>query len=188
MLKWFQHGIGFVYIPCSLCVGLESSDSTINNKQKCDTVFCPSLIVAVANNVAGVQRPRAACTHSLSLLSLAAQPCSFLHLKKCCRWTISLPSTPYRSPLPGFCELSVIMSDEAPRKRSRFDQTEPEPRKPSRFDRRSRSPSNRQSESRRSRSPTLPKSPPPRDTKSASLDPAAAAGKHGSSDVCTQIF
>lgn len=45
------------------------------------------------------------------------------------------------------------MSDE-PRKRSRFDQTEPEPARKSRFDRRSRSPAARKdSESHRSRSP-----------------------------------
>ncbi|KAL1629722.1 hypothetical protein SLS56_005377, partial [Neofusicoccum ribis] len=42
---------------------------------------------------------------------------------------------------------------EEGRKRSRFDQTEPEPKRQSRFDRRSRSPSSRQSEVRRSRSP-----------------------------------
>lgn len=71
------------------------------------------------------------------------------------------------------------MSEEAPRKRSRFDQTEPEPRKNSRFDRRSRSPvsRDRDSESRRSRSP-LSKSA--RSTSTATedkskADPAAAA-------------
>ena len=43
---------------------------------------------------------------------------------------------------------------EEPRKRSRFDQAEPEPRRSSRFDRRSRSPAPpRSSETRRSRSP-----------------------------------
>ncbi|KIV77481.1 hypothetical protein PV11_09271 [Exophiala sideris] len=69
------------------------------------------------------------------------------------------------------------MSDDAPRKRSRFDQTEPEPRKASRFDRRSRSPSSRQAESRRSRSP-LDKdrqSPAVGEKRSTPLDPAAAA-------------
>lgn len=64
-------------------------------------------------------------------------------------------------------------------KRSRFDQTEPEPRKASRFDRRSRSPSSRQTESRRSRSPIGKdsRSPASSDKRSASLDPAAAAGE-----------
>ncbi|KAK5077007.1 hypothetical protein LTR51_002693 [Lithohypha guttulata] len=73
------------------------------------------------------------------------------------------------------------MSEEAPRKRSRFDQTEPEPRKNSRFDRRSRSPvaRDRDSESRRSRSP-LAKSArsPSAEEKSkpkTPVDPAAAA-------------
>ena len=72
----------------------------------------------------------------------------------------------------------VTMSEEsAPRKRSRFDQTEPEPRKTSRFDRRSRSPVSRNSESRRSRSP-LSKSirSPSIDSKPKTpVDPAAAA-------------
>lgn len=63
------------------------------------------------------------------------------------------------------------MSEE-PRKRSRFDQTEPEPKKASRFDRRSRSPSTKQSESRRSRSPLQRSSATPDTTKK---DPAAAA-------------
>ncbi|KIW27311.1 uncharacterized protein PV07_07062 [Cladophialophora immunda] len=69
------------------------------------------------------------------------------------------------------------MADEAPRKRSRFDQTEPEPRKPSRFDRRSRSPSSRHSESRRSRSPLAKasQSPAASEKRSTPLDPAAAA-------------
>jgi hypothetical protein len=69
------------------------------------------------------------------------------------------------------------MSDDAPRKRSRFDQTEPEPRKASRFDRRSRSPSSRQTESRRSRSPLGKDSQSPASggNRSTSLDPAAAA-------------
>lgn len=62
------------------------------------------------------------------------------------------------------------MAEEAPRKRSRFDQTEPDrPPRPSRFDRRSRSPARAPSE-------TI-KSPASRDGKSpsAGLDPAAAA-------------
>jgi hypothetical protein len=69
--------------------------------------------------------------------------------------------------------------DERRVKRSRFDQTEPEPRKPSRFDRRSRSPSSRHTNSRRSRSPIGkdPRSPTSSDKRSASIDPAAAAGK-----------
>lgn len=73
------------------------------------------------------------------------------------------------------------MSEEAPRKRSRFDQTEPEPRKNSRFDRRSRSPvaRERDSEPRRSRSPlSKPVRSPSTDTATkprTSTDPAAAA-------------
>ena len=43
---------------------------------------------------------------------------------------------------------------EEPRKRSRFDQTEPEPKRSSQFQRRSRSPSDRKSNTHRSRSPT----------------------------------
>ena len=70
------------------------------------------------------------------------------------------------------------MSEEAPRKRSRFDQTQPEPRKPSRFDRRSRSPSARHTEARRSRSPVVSRSPPIHESRRTPLDPAAAAGKH----------
>lgn len=74
--------------------------------------------------------------------------------------------------------VSVKMSEgSAPKKRSRFDQTEPEPRKVSRFDRRSRSPVSRHSESRRSRSP-LSKSArsPSTDSKPKTpIDPAAAA-------------
>jgi hypothetical protein len=72
------------------------------------------------------------------------------------------------------------MSEEAPRKRSRFDQTEPEPRKPSRFDRRSRSPSSRQTDSRRSRSPLArdSKSPGNSEKRATPLDPAAAAGAY----------
>ena len=58
---------------------------------------------------------------------------------------------------------------EAPRKRSRFDQTEPEPKRSTRFDRRSRSPSGRASEPRRSRSPLSTPS------QTAKQDPAAAA-------------
>ncbi|KAF4314540.1 K-like protein [Botryosphaeria dothidea] len=63
---------------------------------------------------------------------------------------------------------------EEGRKRSRFDQTEPEPKRQSRFDRRSRSPSSRQSEARRSRSPLNRQdsdSPATQEKK----DPAAAA-------------
>ncbi|KAK5279010.1 hypothetical protein LTR40_008398 [Exophiala xenobiotica] len=68
------------------------------------------------------------------------------------------------------------MSEEAPRKRSRFDQTEPEPRKASRFDRRSRSPSARHTESRRSRSPLdKDRRSPAREKSGTPLDPAAAA-------------
>lgn len=68
------------------------------------------------------------------------------------------------------------MSEEAPRKRSRFDQTVPEPRKTSRFDRRSRSPVARDSESRRSRSPLTQRSPSAEDSKPKTpVDPAAAA-------------
>ncbi|RMZ85946.1 hypothetical protein DV737_g131, partial [Chaetothyriales sp. CBS 132003] len=68
------------------------------------------------------------------------------------------------------------MSQEAPRKRSRFDQTEPEPRKTSRFDRRSRSPSTRQAEPRRSRSPVASQSPPIHESRRVpNQDPAAAA-------------
>ncbi|KAJ9665165.1 hypothetical protein H2201_004826 [Coniosporium apollinis] len=62
------------------------------------------------------------------------------------------------------------MADE-PRKRSRFDQTEPEPKRPSRFDRRSRSPSAKKSDSRRSRSPIGRGSRSP----ASKSDPAAAA-------------
>ncbi|KAK3076536.1 hypothetical protein LTS18_012746, partial [Coniosporium uncinatum] len=65
------------------------------------------------------------------------------------------------------------MSDE-PRKRSRFDQTEPEPRRASRFDRRSRSPSNRVSEDKRERSPITRGSGSPVSS-SDKKDPAAAA-------------
>lgn len=67
------------------------------------------------------------------------------------------------------------MSEDPPRKRSRFDQMEPEPRKPSRFDRRSRSPSTRHSESRRSRSPVASRSPSVADNKSGPSDAAARA-------------
>lgn len=65
------------------------------------------------------------------------------------------------------------------KKRSRFDQTEPEPKRSSRFDRRSRSPPARTSESVRSRSPLDQKSPVSSNAagvKSPS-DPAAAAGR-----------
>ncbi|OJJ87048.1 KH domain-containing protein [Aspergillus glaucus CBS 516.65] len=69
------------------------------------------------------------------------------------------------------------MADDDRRKRSRFDQTEPEPRRPSRFDRRSRSPSSRQSETTRTRSPLSrePGSPGADTGKKSSGDPAAAA-------------
>ena len=69
------------------------------------------------------------------------------------------------------------MSEEAPRKRSRFDQTEPEARKTSRFDRRSRSPVARDSESRRSRSPLAKsaRSPSTDNKPKTPADPAAAA-------------
>ncbi|KAF2142448.1 uncharacterized protein K452DRAFT_226611 [Aplosporella prunicola CBS 121167] len=63
---------------------------------------------------------------------------------------------------------------EEGRKRSRFDQTEPEPARKSRFDRRSRSPAPRLSEARRSRSPIdrqASDSPATKERK----DPAAAA-------------
>ncbi|KAK5127376.1 hypothetical protein LTR85_006715 [Meristemomyces frigidus] len=67
------------------------------------------------------------------------------------------------------------MTDEEPRKRSRFDQTEP-PRK-SRFDRRSRSPVRRESDVRRSRSPVTKsiESPAGEDKKDAAAAAAAAA-------------
>lgn len=67
------------------------------------------------------------------------------------------------------------MSEDAPRKRSRFDQVVAEPRKNSRFDRRSRSPSSRQSEPRRSRSPVASRSPSVSEAKGAPLDAAARA-------------
>merc|ERR1712230_322500 len=83
-------------------------------------------------------------------------------------------ATRFPSSLDQSCILT--MSEEAPRKRSRFDQTEPEPRKPSRFDRRSRSPSARHTESGRSRSPLDKDRPSPAREKSGTpLDPAAAA-------------
>ncbi|TID13705.1 KH domain protein [Venturia nashicola] len=65
------------------------------------------------------------------------------------------------------------MAEDAPRKRSRFDQTEPDrPPRPSRFDRRSRSPAPRKpSETFRSRSPVSRNEKSP----SAGLDPASAA-------------
>ncbi len=67
------------------------------------------------------------------------------------------------------------MSDE-PRKRSRFDQTEPEPKRVSRFDRRSRSPLGPKSDSRRSRSPIARQTASPLSTEEKKkLDPAAAA-------------
>lgn len=65
---------------------------------------------------------------------------------------------------------------EEPRKRSRFDQTEPpESKRASRFDRRSRSPSSRKSESRRSRSPISPGWTSPPSAEKKKIDPAAAA-------------
>jgi hypothetical protein len=64
------------------------------------------------------------------------------------------------------------MADE-PRKRSRFDQTEPEPRR-SRFDRRSRSPPARKPDRPRSRSPVPRDSNTPVEKKK---DPAAAAAE-----------
>lgn len=67
------------------------------------------------------------------------------------------------------------MSEDPPRKRSRFDQMEPEPRKNSRFDRRSRSPSGRQSETRRSRSPVASRSPSTSENKNGASDAAARA-------------
>ncbi|KAL0262990.1 hypothetical protein SLS55_001965 [Diplodia seriata] len=63
---------------------------------------------------------------------------------------------------------------EEGRKRSRFDQTEPEPKRPSRFDRRSRSPSSRQSEALRSRSP-LSRQDSNSPATAEKKDPAAAA-------------
>ena len=83
------------------------------------------------------------------------------------------------------------MSEDAPRKRSRFDQTEPEPRKASRFDRRSRSPSARQSESRRSRSPIESKSPPihkDRQVHVAPVDAASAAGEDMTCDDTLHVL
>jgi hypothetical protein len=63
------------------------------------------------------------------------------------------------------------MEDPERRKRSRFDQTEPE-RRPSRFDRRSRSPPTRRPENTRERSPRRQDSP---DADKSAEDPAAAA-------------
>ncbi|OCK75517.1 hypothetical protein K432DRAFT_386153 [Lepidopterella palustris CBS 459.81] len=66
------------------------------------------------------------------------------------------------------------MSDE-PRKRSRFDQSDPpEPKRVSRFDRRSRSPSSKKSE-RRSRSPMSRDIANPAAADKKKMDPAAAA-------------
>lgn len=70
------------------------------------------------------------------------------------------------------------MEDTERRKRSRFDQTEPEPKRASRFDRRSRSPPAKRNDTGRDRSPISSKardSATP-DAKSP-VDPAAAAGK-----------
>jgi hypothetical protein len=71
------------------------------------------------------------------------------------------------------------MEDTDRRKRSRFDQTEPEPKRASRFDRRSRSPPAKKHDTGRDRSPvssskTRESATP--DAKSP-VDPAAAAGK-----------
>ncbi|KAB5585355.1 hypothetical protein GE09DRAFT_1166228 [Coniochaeta sp. 2T2.1] len=71
----------------------------------------------------------------------------------------------------------AIEDDQGRRKRSRFDQTEPEPKRVSRFDRRSRSPPAKKHDSGRDRSPISSKgrdSATP-DVKSP-VDPAAAAG------------
>ncbi|KAI9664764.1 MAG: hypothetical protein M1821_006212 [Bathelium mastoideum] len=75
------------------------------------------------------------------------------------------------------------MSDE-PRKRSRFDQTEPEPRRPSRFDRRSRSPAPRSSETRRSRSPARDTESP---TSASNKNDAAAAAAAAAAKINAQI-
>jgi len=61
------------------------------------------------------------------------------------------------------------------KKRSRFDQKEPEPKRNSRFDRRSRSPPARGSESRRSRSPLPRASDSPAPDSAKKIDAAAAA-------------
>ncbi|KAK5163754.1 uncharacterized protein LTR77_010427 [Saxophila tyrrhenica] len=66
------------------------------------------------------------------------------------------------------------MSDE-PRKRSRFDQDEPEPARKSRFDRRSRSPSSKDTEARRSRSPIAKSVESPSTNKRDAAAAAAAA-------------
>lgn len=74
---------------------------------------------------------------------------------------------------------TLTMSDSGePRKRSRFDQTEPDPPRRSRFDRRSRSPPARGPEpAARGRSP-LPESKPVDESAAPPvLDPAAAAGR-----------
>src|SRR4051794_27771836 len=63
------------------------------------------------------------------------------------------------------------------KKRSRFDQKEPEPKRNSRFDRRSRSPPARGSESRRSRSPLPRASDSPAPDSAKKIDAAAAAGR-----------
>ena len=70
------------------------------------------------------------------------------------------------------------MSEE-PRKRSRFDQTEPEPARKSRFDRRSRSPARNDPEPRRSRSPVVKsvESPGSASKKDAAASAAAAAAR-----------
>ncbi|KAK4988701.1 hypothetical protein LTR50_003780 [Elasticomyces elasticus] len=71
------------------------------------------------------------------------------------------------------------MSDE-PRKRSRFDQTEPDPKRAPRFERRSRSPSRRAAETNRSRSPidrTMADSGTPKRRPDATAAAAAAAAR-----------
>ena len=70
------------------------------------------------------------------------------------------------------------MAEES-RKRSRFDQSEPESRRASRFDRRSRSPTAKNAETRRSRSPARDTDSPTsaEQKKDAASAAAAAAAK-----------
>ncbi|KAB5528176.1 hypothetical protein GE09DRAFT_1178036 [Coniochaeta sp. 2T2.1] len=70
----------------------------------------------------------------------------------------------------------AIEDDQGRRKRSRFDQTEPEPKRVSRFDRRSRSPPAKKHDSGRDRSPisSMGRDSATPDVKSP-VDPAAAA-------------
>lgn len=75
---------------------------------------------------------------------------------------------------------------EAPRKRSRFDQTEPEPKRASRFDRRSRSPPARKSEDKRDRSP-LPRDSSTPDGGTASKADAAAAAAAVAAKISAQL-